>query len=382
MLPTIRINRHSYERGVAHGSDPGCHRWHSPEMRARARLHPEGWARAMSVKILIDSVVRQTTVLIAQLATAGGVRAPLAHIANQVFLELSRELEGQGISRKVSADMFGMALRTYLRRVQWLNESGTDRGRTLWEAVLDYLSQGEVRSRAAVLQRFGHDDGALVRGVLHDLTENGLVFCSGSGDVQAYRATTKAEQLQMQLPEGGGGLEELLWAYIYREGPVDEQGLAEFAASNPAQLEPALQRLRDSKRIEVEGQGESRRHRATTLEVLLGSAVGWEAAVFDHYQALVKTICQRLSPASKQDVADGRVGGSTFTLDVWPGHPLAEEANGCLARFREAHTKLYERIERHNAEHGVPEQHDQVIVYGGQCVIHRQADEHEEQTRS
>ncbi len=333
----------------------------------------------MSVKILIDSVVRQTTVLIAQLATAGGVRAPLAHIANQVFLELSRELEGQGISRKVSADMFGMALRTYLRRVQWLNESSTDRGRTLWEAVLDYLSQGEVRSRAAVLQRFAHDDGALVRGVLHDLTENGLVFCSGSGHAQVYRATTKAEQLQMQLPEAGSGFDELLWAYIYREGPVDAQGLSEFAASKPAQLQAALQRLHDLGRIELEGQADEVRYRATKLEVLLGSAVGWEAAVFDHYQALVKTVCQRLSPQAKQDVSDGRVGGSTFTFDVWPEHPLADEANRCLARFREAHTELYERIERYNAEHGVPAQHDQVIVYGGQCVIHRQADEHEDQ---
>ena len=46
----------------------------------------------MNVKILIDSIVRQTTVLIAQLATSGGVRAPLAHVANQVFLDLSREL--------------------------------------------------------------------------------------------------------------------------------------------------------------------------------------------------------------------------------------------------------------------------------------------------
>ncbi len=335
----------------------------------------------MSVKILIDSVVRQTTVLIAQLATAGGVRAPLAHIANQVFLELSRELEGQGISRKVSADMFGMALRTYLRRVQWLNESGTDRGRTLWEAVLDYLSQGEVRSRAAVRQRFAHDDDALVRGVLHDLTENGLVFCSGSGPAQMYRATTKAEQLQMQLPEGSSGFDELLWAYIYREGPVDDQGLTEFAASKPAQLQPALARLLEFGRIELED-GEPTRYRATRLEVLLGSAVGWEAAVFDHYQALVKTVCQRLSPESKQDVTNGRVGGSTFTFDVWDGHPMADEANLCLARFRETHAELYERIERYNADHGVPERHDQVIVYGGQCVVHRQTDDHDTRMES
>ena len=59
----------------------------------------------MDIQFLIDSVVRQTTVLIAQLATAGGARAPLSHIAGQVFLELANELESQGVGRKVSADM-------------------------------------------------------------------------------------------------------------------------------------------------------------------------------------------------------------------------------------------------------------------------------------
>jgi hypothetical protein len=42
----------------------------------------------MNVNVLIDSIVRQTTVLIAQLATTAGVRAPLAHLADQVFVEL------------------------------------------------------------------------------------------------------------------------------------------------------------------------------------------------------------------------------------------------------------------------------------------------------
>lgn len=50
----------------------------------------------MNVQLLIDAIVRQTTVLIAQLATRGGVRAPLAHLANQVFLELAKELQAQG----------------------------------------------------------------------------------------------------------------------------------------------------------------------------------------------------------------------------------------------------------------------------------------------
>src|SRR5690606_2545079 len=79
-----------------------------PERSAACRSAP-----AMTLDLLTHAIVRQTTILIAQLATAHGGRAPLAQVANQVFLDLVRELERQGVSRKVSADMFGVGLRTY-----------------------------------------------------------------------------------------------------------------------------------------------------------------------------------------------------------------------------------------------------------------------------
>lgn len=47
----------------------------------------------MDTKLLIDAIVRQTTVLIAQLSTAAGIRAPLAHVADQVFVALAQEIE-------------------------------------------------------------------------------------------------------------------------------------------------------------------------------------------------------------------------------------------------------------------------------------------------
>ena len=62
----------------------------------------------MNARVLISAIVQQVTVLIAQLATTGGARAPLAQVAGQVFLELARELESQGISKPISADMFGL----------------------------------------------------------------------------------------------------------------------------------------------------------------------------------------------------------------------------------------------------------------------------------
>jgi len=147
----------------------------------------------MNVQVLIDSVVRQTTVLLAQLATTGGLRTPLSHVANQVFVALAAELESQGLSRKVTADMFGISLRSYQRKVHRLRESRTDEGRSLWEAVFDHLGQGSVFSRPEVLARFRRDDAASVRGILRDLVESGLVFASGSGDDKVYRAVSRDE---------------------------------------------------------------------------------------------------------------------------------------------------------------------------------------------
>src|SRR5262245_39330723 len=122
----------------------------------------------MNLKLLIDGIVRQTTVLIAQLSTSTGVRAPLAHVADQVFFELAREIEAQGVGRRVAADMFGMALRAYQKKMQRLTESATARDRTLWEAVLSFIGEGEV-TRERIEQRFRHDGPREVGAVLNEI---------------------------------------------------------------------------------------------------------------------------------------------------------------------------------------------------------------------
>src|SRR5690349_24364616 len=94
---------------------------------ASCRAASGALAAPMTVELLIQAIVRQTTILIAQLATTGGTRAPLAHVAHQVFLDLVHELERQGVSKKVSADMFGLGLRTYQRKIQRFAESATDK---------------------------------------------------------------------------------------------------------------------------------------------------------------------------------------------------------------------------------------------------------------
>lgn len=329
----------------------------------------------MAIELLIQAIVRQTTILIAQLATSGGARAPLAQVANQVFLDLVTELERQGVSRKVSADMFGLGLRTYQRKIQRLQESSTDRGRSLWEAILEYISVERIVTRANVQIRFARDEDAQVRGVLRDLCDSGLIFSSGHGPSTAYRATSEDELDAMRQMRSNDGLEELVWALVYREGPIAPANLASAIHIELGELEPVLQRLVDVQRIETVTQnGNVTAYRATSLYVPLGAAIGWEAAVFDHFQAVVKTICCRMRD-DRPTAPD--VGGSTYTLDVWPGHPLEEEARATLGRLRNTLVDLRQRIEDVNAQHGAPEHHDQVVLYVGQCVIPRDQDETE-----
>jgi hypothetical protein len=317
----------------------------------------------MNVQLLIDAIVRQTTALIAQLATAGGVRAPLAHVANQVFLALTTELEAQGVSRKVSADMFGMALRAYQKKIQRLSESSTVRGRSLWEAVLEYLEQSSVVTRGEVLQRFRNDDSVLVRGVLHDLVENGLVSCSGTGSHAVFRKTTDEERAA--LARNGMGLEEFLWVLVYREGPASREALAKLSGVEEGELEAPLARLQGEQRVSEQGGQWSARE----FCVPLGSEAGWEAAMLDHYQALVRTLCARLvRPGERSSLSDA-TGGSTYTMHVWPGHPYEEEVVGTLGRVRRELAELRRRVAVYNGEHRVPQEYESVVFYAGQSVL-------------
>lgn len=325
----------------------------------------------MNVELLIHAIVRQTTILIAQLATSRGIRAPLAHIANQVFVDLAQELERQGVSRNVSANMFGLGLRTYRRKIQRLRESSTERGRSLWEVVLEYIQQNGLVSRARVLSRFSGDDETQVKAVLRDLCESQLVFSSGTGASVAYRAATDEESAMLQEARGNDGDDELLVALMYREGQLTPSEIARMVQKEPSQIEAGLRRLTASgriERIEPEDPGGEARYLARALLIPLGAPAGWEGAVFDHFKALVTTVLCRvreIRPAALED----RVGGSTYTIDVWDGHPLSDEVFSTLGRLRTTLSELRNRVAEFNASHELPNAHSRVVIYVGQHVI-------------
>lgn len=322
----------------------------------------------MNAQVLIDSVVRQVTVLVAQLATTGGIRAPLAHVANQVFLDLTRELEEQGVSRKVSADMFGMALRAYIRKVRRLSEAQSEQGRTLWQALLDFVRAQGLVTRERVLQRFAADGELQVTAMLRDLTDSGLFFCSGSGQSAVYRAASDEELDRLVQLSDESGIDELAWVLVYREGPFDVERLRELLKRPSGATDEVVERLVASGRIQRTPQGLLS---ARDFVVPLGEVNGWEAAVFDHVQAVVQTICQRLSPNAGEGGQPPPVGGSTYSFDVWQGHPLESQVKAQLAELRDKLGQLRLEVDAHNRAQGLPPVYEQVVTYVGQCVLER-----------
>lgn len=324
----------------------------------------------MNIRFLIDSITQQTTVLIAQLATVGGLRAPLAHIANQVFLDLGRELDDLGVTRKVAADMFGLALRSYHAKLSRLEKSATDPARrSLWEAVYEYVRAKGPIGQTEVLRRFCYDDEASVRGILFDLVESGLVYQSGGQESRIYRVTSdeEFEQVHDDKPDR---MYWSVWMYIYRNGPVGHTQLNTQLPISEGDLDNVLDRLVGEGRIlasESEGQVT---YSSDDCFIPIDEAAGWEAAVFDHFGAVTAVLTTKLREMQTPTLPREVVGGSTYTFDVWSGHPMRDEVMGQLARLRAEMSALNSRVRAHNEAEGVPSKGvEKTIVYFGQTVI-------------
>ncbi len=262
--------------------------------------------------------------------------------------------------------MFGLALRSYQQKVQRLSESATDRGASLWEAVYEFVQEGGAVSRARVLTRFSRDDAASVRGILNDLVSSGLVYRTGRGDGTVYRVAP-ADDLAKALDRDDDAAETaLLWLCIYREGPLARDALLERTRLAPEKLDAALAALQADSRVRYNETKAS--YSAETWLIPLGASAGWEAAFVDHYQTMVGAMCAKLAGASAQSGDGALIGGSTFSFDVWSGHPHAERALGLLERWRAEMSSLWNEVHAHNLAREKPAEYRRVSFYFGQNV--------------
>lgn len=323
----------------------------------------------MKSLLLIDAIVRRTTVLVAQLSTSANLRAPLAHVAERVFLDLTRELDAQGVTRKVAADMFGVALRTYQKRVQRLTEETEQRERTLWESLLTLVETHGTMKRSEIFARLSHEESALVAAVLADLVKSGVLYRSGAGDDSVYGVTNPDEYRRLVSLDDAETLADLVWVTTYRaERATSPQIAAELHAAEE-RVREALATLTATGRVELHDDGS---YSSRAFTVPLGSERGWEAAVLDHFGAVTTAIGLKVQGSS---LPSQRLGGATLSFDVSAEHPDREEVLSLLERTRTELNELWHRVHDYNRSHPPRPPGERVTFYFGQ--FEREIEEHE-----
>jgi hypothetical protein len=303
----------------------------------------------MALEQLISSIVRQTTVLIARLSTTAGERSPLSRVADQIFVGLVTELERQGVGKKVAADMFGLALRSYQLKVQRLQESASETGVTLWSAVRAFVEERGSVSREEIVQRFRADEETSVRGILADLVDSGLCSRTGRGDSALYRVTPAADLTRLARGASKEAALALVWLSVCRDGPLDREALVAATGLNPADVDTALEQLSSDSRITRHEHGSDVRWSAERCLISVGDRAGWEAALLDHHQTVLNAIAAKVTGGSHTSARQDETGGATYGFELWPGHPEEATVRGLLQRFRGEVAELWERVSEHNA---------------------------------
>ena len=330
----------------------------------------------MDANLVINAILRHTMVLIAHLAV--GPREPLGHIADQVLHQLADALEEQGLAKAIIADMFGMTLRNYRRRFNRDAASLQDQYLLRHEILVWIEAQGQAR-RVEVLDQFARGEARKAVSCLKDLVDMQMLARTGSGQETLYIPTSRA--IRQGSYQDNERLDRLVQVVVFRMTPGAEPTTrdvinAELGLDDDELLDASLGRLTQSRVIMVE---EDEAHGAVytcdqCVVALEGEPEGWEAAVLDHYQAVVTALVTKLSQRLGDAPAPhDPVGGSTYTFGVWDGHPLEAEVLAFLDHVRNEATSLRNRVDEVNQQHkddgAMPEDGlKRSVFYAGQVV--------------
>ena len=203
--------------------------------------------------------------------------------------------------------------------------------------------------------------------MLSDLAQSGLVYRAGRGDAARYRI---ADDTDVIAEDGAVGTahEHLVWLAVYRNGPISEEGIRAWTHLGKTVCKPILESLIREGRIIESRSSAGITYSADRFEVPIGASIGWEAAVLDHFQAVVTAIIAKLGRGPVRGPDADFVGGSTWSLDVWPGHPLESEAKTLLRQVRKMVEEVRIRIDEHNDAHPNGGPRERVVFYAGQNI--------------
>lgn len=288
----------------------------------------------MELRRLIDGVVKEFATLLVALAIRGGRRESLAGIDHVFFEALARELEARGVPRKVAADMLGLGLRSYQKKLQRI-KTQTESGPSLWQRITAFVAEREVCSRGDISDVFVHEDPAVLASVLADLVSTGLLAARDVGGSMRYEVTRG-----LAAPVDEETADVLVWGELFRRASTTDE-LEDRLPLPPPEIRNALGRLEAAHHVRCHHDGV---YVSDRLHIQQGQGEGWTEAVYDHIRCVTSALVTKLTgkPSS------ARASGLTFSFDLHADHPLRAELVERLSDVRTELKGLWQRVAGYN----------------------------------
>lgn len=277
-------------------------------------------ASGMDVESLVHLVAVQAAGLIGRLATSEGGRAPMATLESTFMRALVSELEQQGLSQRVIADMFGVSVRTYQRSLlRWGAPEGAG---SLWAEVLEFVDRREVCSKEEIFAHFHAEESATVTAMVRDLVKSGRL-----------KTVTRRGQRLLALcdaaPSRSAPPDVALAVFIAAFGPQTVAELAAQIGHSHEETAALVAEWVDKDILAPVPDTTPTRYRGRPgLDRFVGKDIS--VGVLVHVAAMVSTLKAALALPRDSDV-EAHARMRTWIFDVWDGHPHADDIAAKLA---------------------------------------------------
>lgn len=323
----------------------------------------------MSERVLFRVLVSQSARLIARIITLTNARPNLAHLQEDFFYELSVHLQNYGVPRRVAADMFGLAMRSYLRRIKKYNDELSDREHqlSLWQIVYSKISESPDIQRQKLLDSFSFSHRDSVCSVLKHLCEAGLVTEHRRDGVISYSARER-DANELDVDE----VAQYLWVmiFVHDESSFPHEQLLDEAIPlfGEQMVSAGLDLLID------DGCVDKLLHDGTcsysTVRSNPEQPFGWLVAISIHLDSVFEAVITKLTMMQSEADLDADVRGGTWTFKLRGDHPFKDRVSHLFDGYQKNVKELFASVHQYNESHPDHDDSDeyQVDFYMGQGV--------------
>jgi len=295
-------------------------------------------------------------------------------LVNQLMVELSN----RGMHRGRIAELFACSTETVRMRAKKHGDLNTRAGSVqplapwrvtalnrLRESNGAWISVEDLRTSKRVNLSYDCWFNAMIK----DLVDAGVLEVNASGLTCRVVCEERLQAVQ-GTPSSREAEESLVWAAIYRRGPISEADLSPLVAMPGNALRTHLRSLIRQGLVTDIGESDDA-YIATHFEASPIEAQRWESALHDHFAAVYDAAAAKLVHGGSEQWT-GVLGGSTYSFDLWEGHPDEQRVRELLSTLRAVVRPVVDEHREHDRALAstVPRAEVyRVVVYLGQGVV-------------